>query len=213
MRLCGSKTDTSDFEMMIHNEGYIKFEARWTLAPPLPDADIAEINHWRQYVYQLGFIGAYPDGIGFGNISRRWDAAGRFLISGSATGNVETLDARHYCIVQMADPAQNLVHCEGPVIASSESMSHAVIYQQCPEVGAVVHAHHRALWERWMHRLPTTDASVSYGSPEMAAEIVRLLRESELRQTGVFITAGHEEGIFAFGRDLAEAVRRLRQLE
>lgn len=198
---------------MMHNEGYIKFEAKWKPTAPLRGADIAELNYWRQMVYTWGLIGAYPDGIGFGNISRRWDAAGRFLISGSATGNIETLDARHYCIVQMADPAQNLVHCEGPVIASSESMSHAVIYQQCPEVGAVVHAHHRMLWERWMHRLPTTDASVSYGSPEMAAEIVRLLRESELRQQGVFITAGHEEGIFAFGRDLAEAVRRLRQLE
>lgn len=197
---------------MTHNEGYIKFEARWTLTPPLPDADIDEINRWRQHVYELGFIGAYPDGIGFGNISRRWDASGRFLISGSATGNLETLDARHYCIVQSSDPEQNLVHCEGPVIASSEAMSHAVIYLQCPEVGAVVHAHHRVLWERWMYRLPTTDASVSYGSPEMAAEIVRLLHESDLRRSGVFITAGHEEGIFAFGRDLAEAVERLEQL-
>lgn len=199
--------------MMTHNEGYIKFEARWTLTDPLPDADIAEINQWRQRLYQRGFIGAYPDGIGFGNLSRRWDAAGRFLISGSATGNLGTLDARHYCIVQSADPEQNLVHCEGPVIASSESMSHAVIYLHCPEVGAVVHAHHRALWEHWMHRLPTTDAKVSYGSPEMAAEIVRLLRESELRHSGIFITAGHEEGIFAFGRNLEEAAMRLRQLE
>lgn len=198
---------------MIQKEGYIKFEARWTLAPPLPDADIAEINHWRQYVFELGFIGAYPDGIGFGNISRRWDAAGRFLISGSDTGHLDAPDARHYCVVHSAEPEQNLVCCEGPVIASSESMSHAVIYRHCPEVGAVVHAHHRALWERWMHRLPTTDVRVSYGSPEMAAEIVRLLRESELRRSGVFITAGHEEGIFTFGRDLAEAVQRLEYLK
>jgi ribulose-5-phosphate 4-epimerase/fuculose-1-phosphate aldolase len=199
--------------MMIQKEGYIKFEARWTLGPPLPDADIAEINHWRQHVFELGFIGAYPDGIGFGNISRRWDAAGRFLISGSATGHLDALDARHYCLVHSVEPEQNLVCCEGPVIASSESMSHAVIYRHCPEVGAVVHAHHRALWERWMHRLPTTGAGVSYGSPEMAAEIVRLLRETELRHSGVFITAGHEEGIFAFGRNLAEAVQRLGQLK
>lgn len=197
---------------MMEKEGYIKFEARWTQAPPLPDADIDEINRWRQYVYELDFIGAYPGGTGFGNISRRWDAAGRFLISGSATGNLETLDARHYCIVHSADPEQNLVFCEGPVIASSESMSHAVIYRHCPEVGAVIHAHHRALWERWMYRLPTTDAAVSYGSPEMAAEIVRLLREDNLGLGGVLITAGHEEGIFAFGRDLAEAVARLEQL-
>jgi len=191
---------------------YIKFKAHWVQTPPLPETEIAEINHWRQSVYALGFIGAYPDGIGFGNISRRISDSERFLISGSATGNLPVLDARHYCIVTHADPAHNIVRCEGPVIASSESMSHAAIYSACPEVKAVIHAHHRHLWESLLHRIPTTRADVTYGSPEMAAEIVRLLRETDLRQSGVFVTEGHEEGIFAFGRSLEEAVERLARL-
>lgn len=190
-------------------EGYIKFNPHWTAAPPLPDEQIAEINRWRAEAYRLGLIGAYPDGIGYGNISVRLDAGGRFLISGSATGGLPELAARHYCVVQSADPERNTVVCEGPVVASSESMSHAAIYGECTEVRAVIHAHHRELWRRLLHRIPTTRAEVTYGSPEMAAEIVRLLRETDLRRTKIFVTAGHEEGIFAFGASLEEATWRL----
>ncbi len=194
------------------DEGYIKFQAQWTQTPPLPEDTVREINRWRQFIYALGFIGAYPDGIGFGNISMRLDTAGHFLISGSATGNYAALDGRHYCIVTHAWPERNVVECEGPVIASSESMSHAAVYAECPEVQAVIHAHQRHLWKQLLHRIPTTRASVSYGSPEMAAEITRLLRETGLRQTGIFVTEGHEEGIFAMGTSLEEAALRLSNL-
>lgn len=190
-------------------EGYIKFKPQWTAAPPLPDEQIEEINRRRIEVYRLGLIGAYPDGIGYGNISVRLNAEGQFLISGSATGGLPELDARHYCVVQSADPKHNTVVCEGPIVASSESMSHAAIYGECPEARAVIHAHHRKLWRRLLHCIPTTRAEVAYGSPEMAREIVRLLRETDLRRTKIFVTAGHEEGIFAFGASLEEATWRL----
>lgn len=190
-------------------EGYIKFEVQWTPAPPLPEAEIAEINHWRQVLYNAGFIGAYPDGVGFGNISTRIGDSSRFIISGSATGNLPELDARHFCTVTRADPAQNTVCCEGPIVASSESMSHAAVYAECPEIRAVVHAHHRQWWERLLHRIPTTRPEPTYGSPEMAAEITRLLRETRLRQSGIFVTEGHEEGIFAIGTTLQQAAERL----
>ena len=64
------------------DEGYIKFKAHWRERPPLPEAEIAELNHWRDQMYRAQLIGAYPDGIGFGNIWRRYAACpeGRAVI-------------------------------------------------------------------------------------------------------------------------------------
>lgn len=189
------------------DEGYIKFEADWKPSAPLPLKDLAELLHWREEMYQHQLIGAYPDGIGFGNISQRYRDH-QFIISGSATGNFATLDANHFALVSDFDINKNQVYCEGPIIASSESMSHAVIYQECPEVNAVIHTHHLALWEKWKHRLPTTHEAAAYGSPEMAREIIRLLKASSVRQQEkIFIMAGHREGIIAFGQSLEEAAK------
>ncbi|MEL6636040.1 MAG: class II aldolase/adducin family protein [Bacteroidota bacterium] len=191
------------------DEGYIKFKAHWRERPPLPEAEIAELNHWRDQMYRAQLIGAYPDGIGFGNISRRY-AGRQFIISGSKTGNFAQLDARHYALVSDYNVERNEVFCEGPLLASSESMSHAVVYATCPEVRAVIHVHHLALWEKHLHRLPTTRAAAAYGTPEMAREIIRLLHESTVRrEEQVLVMAGHREGLIAFGEDLAGAGERL----
>ena len=95
--------------------------------------------------------------------------------------------------------------CQGPVIASSESMSHAVLYQQVPEINAVFHVHHLELWKKVLHHIPTTDESAPYGSPEMAKEIIRLIKESDVLNQKVFAMAGHREGLFSFGKTLEEA--------
>lgn len=198
---------------MINNnmdEGYIKFKAMWREAPALPWAELAELDYWRNRLYDAGLIGAYPDGIGYGNISRRWDEAGRFVISGSATGNEKRLSAQHYALVQAVEVAANSLVCEGPILASSESMSHAVIYRHGGAgVGAVIHVHHLGLWEALLHQVPTTEEAAAYGTPEMALSIERLLKDTDLKTGKLFVMAGHREGIFAFGSDLAEAGERL----
>jgi L-ribulose-5-phosphate 4-epimerase len=194
------------------DEGYIKFTVDWTETPPLPIQDWGNLNCWRQIAYEAGFIGMYPDGIGYGNISLRSNGRGLFLISGSATGRFPVLDGRHFCRVTQAAPDSNFVACEGPIVASSESMSHAAIYESCLEVQSVIHAHHHEIWQRLLYKIPTTDISVPYGSPEMAAEIVRLIRNENLCRGGVIVTAGHEDGIFAFGSSLESAFFRLKSL-
>lgn len=189
----------------MQEEGYIKFQSRWTQKAPLPYTVIQELLFWRQKMYQHHLLGAYPDGIGFGNISQRY-TENQFLISGSATGNFPKLGPQHFSLVSDFDIAKNLVICEGPIIASSESMSHAVIYQECPEVNAVIHIHHMGLWKKWKHRLPTTDESATYGTPEMARAIIQLLKETSVRKKEkTFVMAGHQEGLIAFGNTLEEA--------
>jgi hypothetical protein len=61
-----------------------------------------------------------------------------------------------------------------------------------------------------MHKVPTTDASAPYGSPEMVESIRQLLVDTDLKACKIFVMEGHEEGIFTFGADLAEAMAVLR---
>ncbi|MCB9267399.1 MAG: class II aldolase/adducin family protein [Lewinellaceae bacterium] len=187
------------------DEGYIKFDAHWKKAPPLPQADISELNIFRRRLYGLKLIGAYGNGIGYGNISRRYGKEEQFVISGSATGNFPVLLAEHYALVTRVDARENELWCEGPVVASSESMSHAAVYQECPWVNGVIHVHHPGLWRALLHEVPTTDKSALYGSPEMVASIIQLMRKTRLKEQKIFVMEGHEEGIFTFGHSLQEA--------
>ena len=188
----------------IPDEGYIKFQCDWHQSQPFKLSEITALNSWRQKLYTANLVGAYPDDIGFGNVSQRAEG-NHFYISGSKTGNFKTLDNTHYSKVIDFDITKNWVACKGPAIASSESMSHAVIYQQASEVNAVFHVHHLALWKKVLHKIPTTEATAEYGSPEMAHEIIRLLTETDVLDQKVFAMAGHREGLFSFGKTLEEA--------
>lgn len=204
------KENDTDLSALISNlykmdEGYIKFKAQWTRSQPLAQDLLQDIIHLRDLLYHKKLIGVYDNGIGYGNISQRWNGMDQFIISGSATGHLQTIAAEHFTLVTKVNIDQNTVWCEGPIIASSETMSHAVIYQACPEVNGVMHVHHIELWKKLLHQVPTTIASATYGSPEMAYAIMVLLKTSNVRQTKLFVMEGHPEGIFAFGDTLAEA--------
>ncbi|MBK7872405.1 MAG: class II aldolase/adducin family protein [Saprospiraceae bacterium] len=193
------------------DEGYIKFQAKWEKAQSLSLERLENLIFWRDILYQKGLVGVYENGIGYGNISQRWNAQGQFIISGSMTGHLQTLSKEHFTLVTKVNIAKNTVWCEGPIIASSETMSHAVIYQECPEVESVMHVHHIKLWEKLLHKVPTTNASATYGSPEMAYSIIELLQKTDLRKQKIFVMEGHPEGIFVFGESLKEAADILLQ--
>lgn len=187
------------------DEGYIKYQAFWEKGLPLPARPLQALQQWRQLLYEKQLIGVYPNGIGYGNISQRSETDGLFWISGSRTGSLNKLTEHHFSIVTKVEIDQNRLHCKGPIIASSEAMSHAIIYEACPEVGGVIHVHHRKLWERLLHQVPTTDAQATYGTPEMAYSILDLLESTNLRQTKFFVMEGHPEGLFSFGTTVEEA--------
>lgn len=191
------------------DEGYIKFNASWKKTEPLDFLGFDTLNHFRQLMYQNNWIGVYPDGIGFGNISIRKEQSNQFYISGSKTGNLKTLDNSHYSLVSKVFIHENRLECQGSSIASSESMSHAVIFQQCDWVNGVIHIHSLSLWERLLHKVPTTTKGIPYGTPEMAYSIIDLLENTDLKTQKIFVMEGHQEGIFAFGKDLEEAAQIL----
>jgi L-ribulose-5-phosphate 4-epimerase len=182
-------------------EGYIKFNCDW-IKQELNE-DITEINKWRNKLYSLNLIGAYENGIGFGNISIR--EGNNFIITGSKTGGIENLTNNHFTKVTNWYFNKNNLTCAGPIEASSESLTHAAIYTSNSNINAVIHVHNLNLWEKLIHKIPTTDEKAEFGTPEMAYEIIRLFRENQITKKRILVMGGHKEGIISFGKNLKEA--------
>ena len=190
----------------MHDEkGYVQFQCDWdrTTEPVGPTLD--ELRTWRDQLHQLGLIGVYPDGIGYGNLSCRPNSDGSFFITGTATGHLASLGPEHLAEVTAYDIARNWVRCRGPVQASSESLSHAAVYRSEPAARAIIHVHHMDLWKHLFDRLPTTDPQCEAGTPAMANAIEDLFKAKRLRGEGLFVMGGHREGLIAFGGNLDEA--------
>ncbi len=175
---------------------------------PLDEAWIRDLNAWRDKLYRLGLIGLNEDGIGYGNISIRF-RKNQFIISGSGTGKFKKLTEEHYALVTDHNVKNNAISSTGSIIASSESLTHAMIYEHASDIHAVIHVHHFKTWEKLLNTLPATGENIEYGTPEMANEITRLFREQELFQHKIFAMAGHNGGIVSFGKDLDEAAEVL----
>ena len=186
------------------DEEGIKFKCEWIQLPPFEMDRIAELNTMRDKLYDEGLVGVTPDGIGYGNISQRaWEH--QFIITGTATGKLKKLGPEHYTLVAAYDIGENAVVARGPVKPSSESLTHAMIYECAGDVNAVIHVHDPELWKKLLATAPATNENVPYGSPEMAREIRRLFEEQDLRNQGIFAMAGHENGVIAFGSTLEDA--------
>jgi len=189
----------------MHDEGYIKFNTNWTKGPSPSWHKIQTLSDWRQRMHEVGLIGAHPDGIGFGNISVRDNPPEQFLITGSMTGHIKELGPEHFTRIQEYDFEQNRVSCFGPVTASSETMTHAAFYSASRSIGAVIHIHNSYLWNTYCNLLPTTSPNVTYGTPEMAYEIMRLLKSKDRPSKQLVIMGGHEDGVMAYGNSLGHA--------
>ena len=190
---------------MTHDEkGYIQFRCDWEPGEPPAALHAAPLAEWRNRLHAFGLIGVYPDGIGYGNLSARLPG-GNFIISGTATGGVPAIGPEHITAVTAYEIAANWLRCRGPVQASSESLSHAAVYESDSAIAALIHVHHLGLWERLRGVIPTTDPAAEAGTPEMAWAITELLRDQTARDRGLFVMGGHREGLIAFGTTLDEA--------
>ncbi|MGB5397787.1 MAG: class II aldolase/adducin family protein [Gammaproteobacteria bacterium] len=187
---------------MQEQEGVIQFDLHWRQTNVIR-ADLAALNAWRSILCKLDLIGQdlqRYNGVGFGNVSQRYGTEDQFIISGTQTGHIAHTDESHYALVTDFDPDTNRVVAEGPLRPSSESMTHGVIYRLDDSVNCIVHVHSPDIWNVASKLvLPMTRAEVAYGTPEMASEVSRLFRETDVRERGIFGMAGHRDGVVAFG--------------
>lgn len=190
------------------DEGYIKYNAVRTEGDVPVDAKWEELNDCRTALFDITLIGIYDNGIGYGNVSSRVGAS-QFIISGSATGGIRELSIDQYAFVKSFDLEQNSVVSVGKIDASSESMSHGAVYRAMPEVKAVIHVHNRLLFDYMIeNNFPSTPKNVPFGTPELAEEIAELVVAGG-ENCGVLVTAGHDEGVIAYGDSIPEAFRQL----
>ncbi len=190
------------------DDGYVKFQVEHRPGALPWTAALAGLDQVRTELFDLGLIGVYPDGIGYGNLSMR-GVDGTFIITGTATGARRVLGPEGWCRVDWFSADENRVRCTGPIAASSESMTHGTIYQTDPGVGCVIHVHHRRLFDALLAGSgPRTAADVPYGTPAMAAAVAALVGCIP-EPAGLFAMAGHDEGVVAYGPDVATARSRV----
>ena len=193
------------------NEGVIKYRCEWTREPlRLDQRAFQDLTRWRTVLRRSGLLGILTDGIGFGNLSVRvpgksHTAPPAFLITGSQTGGLETLDPNDYALVTGFRIEENYLRCTGMTQASSESLSHAAIYQARADSGAVIHIHSRLIWESHAGILPTTAEAFEYGTPALAQALVDTVGGLAPGEAHAVVMGGHKDGLMIFAPTLDEA--------
>lgn len=190
---------------MVNDEGYIKFNLQWRKGKALPAAVTREIVRYRNLCFHKKYIGI-QNNVGYGNISVRYRNTSQFIISGTQTGGLKKLSARHFALVTAVDLKKNSIACSGPVRASAESLTHAMFYALEKNIQSVIHIHHRTLWEQLKYQVPTTGENTSYGTVAMCNEVAKLYQSSDLKAKKILVMAGHQDGLISFGKNLAETL-------
>lgn len=214
---------------MNFDDGYIKYQAQHEHIDNYRFSEVclAQINELlkaRDYLHKLGLIGVYPNKIGFGNASclmrlnNNNALQPQFIITGSATGEIENLQEKHLCLVENFDIAKNLVFSKGQIQASSESMTHGAIYLANPNINCVLHIHSRKMFNR-LRRLSLentgeinfTAENIPYGTPEMAFAVMDCVKKIA-KPRGIIVMLGHDEGVIAFGENIEKALAEIERV-
>lgn len=190
---------------------YVKFTHERTTSELAPFAGFTALNACRRKLRELQLIGIDSNGVSFGNLSVRDGATKDFYITGSATGGLPELTLADCAKVAAYDFERNSLRYEGCAIPSSESLTHAAIYESDASAHTVIHCHDLKFWLRLLDQAPKTSEAANYGTPEMAREIMRLFERSDVHHKKILVMGGHEGGIVTFGANLKDAFAVLMQ--
>lgn len=191
-------------------DGVVKFNCYWKQSGPIiTDEPFSIMNYWREVLLNMDLIGAYENGVGFGNMSLRNNNSSKFFITGSATGEISVLEPGHYVKVEGCNFDEYSVMCSGSLKASSESLTHAAIYKADPGANAIIHVHNLEQWESLKNEVPTTLEDFEYGSAGLAKDIFRLFEETDVQKKKIIVMAGDRAGLITFGNDMDEAINVL----
>jgi len=189
----------------VSETGSVKFKCEQVPIEISRFAGFAELNKYRRKLLDLGVMGVDANGIGFGNLSVRDGRTARFYITSSATAGIVEPTPADYAKVVAYDFAKNWLRCEGSRVASSESLTHAAVYQSDPTARAVIHCHDIILWSALLDKAPTTPKRVEYGTAEMAYAVQRLFEITDVKTRKIFVMAAHDGGLVTFGKNLQDA--------
>jgi len=191
-------------------DGVIKYHVEHSNIAAPDFVDFESLEATRTRLFALGLIGETAEGIGYGNLSMR-SSANTFFITATQTGKLPALTKNQYTYISGYNFKTFSVFSQGPYKASSEALSHAMIYEVHPDIQAVIHVHPHALWQ-FMKTRGDLATTAEYGTTQMVEEIADLYQSNNPFNRNAFVMFGHEDGIITFGRNTAEAERSLYQI-
>jgi ribulose-5-phosphate 4-epimerase/fuculose-1-phosphate aldolase len=191
----------------VNETGSVKFSYDRVKAELTWFAGFEELNSVRLKLIDLGMVGIDANGIGFGNLSVRDGASLRFYITGSSTEGIADLTPADFSWVVSHDFSRNWLRCKGARIASSESLTHAAVYESDPDARAVIHVHDLELWKALLKKkkVPATPHGIAYGTREMAQAVQRLFQITDVKDRKIFVMTAHDGGLVTFGRTITGA--------
>ena len=184
-------------------DGIIKYSIEHQSASTPLFSGYEQLEALRTRLFTLGLIGE-KDGIGYGNLSMRYEESKSFFITATQTGRKQTLSREYYTYISNYNFSTFKVISQGAHKPSSEALSHAMIYAIDDRITTVIHIHSLALW-KFMKAKNILATTAEYGTAEMAEEIAGLYTNLDPMMNNVFVMKGHEEGIITFGRSVEEA--------
>jgi ribulose-5-phosphate 4-epimerase/fuculose-1-phosphate aldolase len=171
------------------------------LPAPFPIHELLDERDLR-HVMRLYGVG----GLSYGNLSARKDAT-RFWMSASGVDKsaLETPGRDILLVSGYDEPNAKIVLSVPPGIeprrVSVDAIEHWMIYQQHPDVGAVLHVH------AWVEGCPATDINYPCGTQELAESVADLLAREPDPANAVIGLRNH--GITATGPSLGAILDRI----
>jgi ribulose-5-phosphate 4-epimerase/fuculose-1-phosphate aldolase len=178
-----------------------RLDALGLLPSPFPIEDLLSERELR-HVKRLYGIG----GLSYGNLSQRKDEQ-RFWMSASGVdkSKLETPGSDILLVSDYDDERGVIVLSVPPGIeprrVSVDAIEHWMIYQEHPDVGAILHVH------AWMEGIPATDVNYPCGTEELARNVADLLRDEPDPAAAVIGLRNH--GITATGASLNAILDRI----
>jgi len=194
------------------DDGVVKYSLEFEQTQELLIKQCKKIEKIRQRLYALGLIGAYKNGIGYGNISLRHEQSKEFLITATQTGELKKLKPKHYSQVTNVNFETFKTYAKGCSKPSSESITHAAIYALDKNINAVVHVHNEKLWNFMLENNYLSTNDTPYGTPEMVEDINDMYKNIDPLLNNAFVMKGHFEGVVTFGKTLKEAEKTLYEI-
>jgi ribulose-5-phosphate 4-epimerase/fuculose-1-phosphate aldolase len=174
----------------------ISFSAVFLVKGPPNDASIAQLAQWGKRFRERGMVRETE-----GNLSFRTRLG--YIISGAGVA----LDAlTPETVSEVTGVVYGLnktsVYVKGMVVPSSETILHAQIYDERPDVNAIFHVHDmRVLKQAAKLGVPVTAVEKQAGTQELVQEALALLKLN--KGIRYFVLKGH--GTVALGSGLDEA--------
>ena len=181
-------------------EGVIKFSFTLLDGNPPEPGIVNSLEKIRKELYARGFIGVDESGLGYGNLSMLHPQSGNIVISGSQTGNLPELNPDKYAIITAYSFDSFHVTATGKSDPSSETLTHAAIYETLSDIRFIIHIHSKKLWDYMLQNDYPASHDVEYGSREMADEIKKMNQKNLFLKNSIFAMKGHEAGIISFGK-------------